>query len=123
MKITSKTHPVLFRNIKRLNKNTNQLTFQELTNDKYYHNTKGWIKTGLKDQEYNELCELIVDGIIGGRKKEYITNRLRWRNTHHWTLERIFFNSYDNYKTIYISYCAGQDMTWEMNKLRQHLYN
>lgn len=98
----------------------NQLSAQDLLNENMYLKTTGWSKVKLTDKFKEDLVEKIVE-IAGGQHNTKRTTRmvLNHRKPQHWALDRIFIEKYG--KRVVMSYCAGQDYTYEMAQLRKHL--
>lgn len=99
-----------------------QITAQELLNGRMYLNGSGWtdieLSNTLKEQVANEVSEL-----LGGRNntKAQVKRALLHRRPQHWGLERVILEKYG--KEPFLSYCAGQDYTWETNNIRTYLKN
>jgi hypothetical protein len=91
-----------------------QLSVQQLLNNRVHLKNKGWTAIKLTEELTTEIIERTVE-ILGGHYKTRSTveKALKYREPQHWTLERMFINSYGNGAKI--SYCAGQDYTSEMN--------
>lgn len=72
-----------------------------------------------------ELREQVVDKLtdsIGGRgdTPNRVRRSLAWERPQHWGLERFLLVKYGD-RPAYLSYCAGQDQTWEMREIRNYL--
>tara|TARA_R110002020_G_scaffold328142_1_gene544061 strand:+ start:728 stop:1093 length:366 start_codon:yes stop_codon:yes gene_type:complete len=98
-----------------------QVSAQELLNGRMYLKTTGWSKVNLTEEFRNQLCDMLTIQ-IGGRHatKEIVERCLRFRSPQHWALGRFFLSKYKK-SNARISYCAGQDATWEMKQLRNYL--
>lgn len=101
-----------------------QLSAQEIINKRVRIGGR-WTEVEFTIEFYNNVIPLIV-GVIGGQKKskERIESALRFSKPQHWALGRIFFTEYKNkvgVKSIYCSYCAGQDGQFELSLLRKYL--
>lgn len=117
----STTTALHFTTLDQVHAVTRQTSAQELLNGRINHTTEGWIDCTISP----ELHELIADqvcAIIGGRKD---TRARAWRclmheRPQHWALSRMFVEKYGEAPAS-ISYCAGQDYTYEMGQLRKYL--
>tara|TARA_R110000782_G_scaffold145379_1_gene238115 strand:+ start:390 stop:791 length:402 start_codon:yes stop_codon:yes gene_type:complete len=98
-----------------------QTSAQNLLNERIHLKTTGWTKVKLTPEFKQELCEMLANQIGGQWKsKNIVENCLKFRNPQHWALDRFFLSKY-NKGNARISYCAGQDATWEMRQLRNEL--
>lgn len=106
--------------IKGLVKTTIQLTAQEILNGRYHHNKRGWVKTNLREKEFEKAVEMIAFA-LGGRKQNQLRAVLsRVSPPQHWGLSRILFVTRSG--KLIAEYCAGQDFSWETNEIRKALY-
>lgn len=98
-----------------------QVTAQELLNDRLYIDGKGWSEVKLTPEFRVNLVNNILD-ILGGRTntRQQMERRLMFEKPQHWGLGRILLSNYNN-KGARLSYCAGQDMTWELREIRNAL--
>jgi len=98
-----------------------QVSAQELLNGQMYLKDKGWDDIRLKPELKEEICRQLTE-TIGGHKrtKEIVFSTLMHERPQHWALERFFVVQYGK-KPARLTYCAGQDMTWEMKQLREYL--
>lgn len=98
-----------------------QTSAQELLNGRMYLKTTGWTEVKLTDEFRRQLCDMLTHQIGGiHRTKEIVERCLLFRSPQHWALGRFFLSKY-NKSGARISYCAGQDATWEMRELRNYL--
>ena len=104
-----------------------QLNAQDLIRGQIYIKPKGWTKIKLSHECRLELANHI-SSILGGRNntKIRVFNNILYNSPVHWGLERIIINRRTNQqdkrkKTLHVSYCAGQDYTWETNEIRTAL--
>ena len=100
-----------------------QTSAQDLLNERIHLKTTGWSKVRLTEKFKEELCEMLSEK-IGGQfnTRQTVEKCLKFRNPQHWALDRFFLSKYKK-SDARISYCAGQDATWEMRELRKHLKN
>lgn len=99
---------------------SHQVTAQELLNGRS-HIFGEWQSIEIT----NDLREEIIDKIVetaGGRSrtKNYCRYCLRNERPQHWAIDRFLLSKYGE-NPARLSYCAGQDMTWEMQNLRKYL--
>ena len=98
------------------------ITLKDVRNGRAQHQEKGYSKCNivLTTAEVEKLVS-----IIGGQKKtqQIIYNRLNNLNSirSFGLLERFMFDVTEYYPNGYWSYCAGQDMTYEMKIVRDLL--
>lgn len=99
---------------------THQVTAQEVLNRRSYVFGE-WQEISITDDLKNEIIEEIVQ-TAGGRNATKNSARycLRYERPRHWALDRFLLSKYGE-NTARFSYCAGQDMTWEMSNLRKYL--
>ena len=98
-----------------------QVSAQNLLNERIHLKTTGWSKIKLTEEFRNELCEMLADQIGGHyNTKQTVEKCLKFRKPQHWALDRFFLSKYQK-SDARISYCAGQDATWEMRQLRDYL--
>ena len=106
------------RTLQQLVETTTQLTADEILNNRYHNNKIGWTETRLSFDEKQKALDMIA-AKIGGRKPGQIRRALD-RRPNHWAIKRFIFAIYN--EKLMCSYCAGQDMSWEMADLRKYLY-
>ena len=98
-----------------------QTSAQDLLNERLYLKTTGWSRVQLTEEFKRQLCDMLTQQIGGiHRTKETVERCLLFRSPQHWALGRFFLSKY-NKSNARISYCAGQDATWEMRELRNYL--
>ena len=98
-----------------------QTSAQHLLNGRMYLKTTGWSKVNLTDDFKRQLCDMLTIQIGGiHATKQTVERCLLFRSPQHWALDRFFLSKY-NKSNARISYCAGQDATWEMRDLRNYL--
>lgn len=108
-----------FKTLEQIKKfEVQQVTAQQLLNGRMYLKNKGWNNIKLTD----ELKEVIINSIVeilGGQRKtkEIIYRKLHNEKPQHWGLDRIFISQYKKHPAR-LSYCAGQDYTWEVREIR-----
>ncbi len=99
-----------------------QVNARELLNGRMYLNGLGWsdieLSPKLKEQVASDVSEL-----LGGRSntKAQVMRTLLHRRPQHWGLGRVILENYSG--TPFLSYCAGQDYSWETNQIRTYLKN
>lgn len=96
-----------------------QVTGQELLNGRT-HICGQWQVINLSDELREQVISKIAE-TAGGRQatKVKVYNALRYGRPQHWALSRFLLVKYSN--PAHFSYCAGQDMTYEMRDLRNSL--
>ena len=104
-----------YKTLKGLNAQTTQLTFQEILNGRFYHINSHWVPFKVEEKE-NAINQVVSS--IGGRYSHKIKSVLTYQKPQHWALGRFIYSK----RSDQFQYCAGQDMTWEMNELRKYLY-
>lgn len=99
-----------------------EVNAQELLNGRMYLNDLGWTDIELSDS-LKEKVASDVSEVLGGRSatKAQVKRSLLHRRPQHWGLERVILENYAG--EPFLSYCAGQDYTWETNKIRTYLKN
>lgn len=104
-----------------------QLNMQMLINRRLYTKQKNWFSVKLSENCLLEVANH-VSTILGGRSttKTKVFNSVYYGRPQHWGLERIIVSRRKDdkdkrRKKIYISYCAGQDHTWELNTIRNDI--
>jgi predicted RNA methylase len=97
-----------------------QVTAQEVLNSRTYINGQ-WQEVVFTDEVRQEVIDKLVQ-TIGGHQATKVTVRrsLEYRRPQHWAIARFLLSKYGD-KDAHFSYCAGQDMTWEMRKVREYL--
>jgi len=73
----------------------------------------------------NDLREEVINTVVeaaGGRARTKNDTRYCLRNERpqHWAIDRFLLSKYGD-SPARLSYCAGQDQTWEMKNLRNYL--
>ena len=100
---------------------SHQITGQELFNQRTYIDGKGWTAIKLT-YEFKQWLANEIAIRLGGRYNTINDVRRALMGVHppqHWGLQRFLVADYG--KGAYISYCAGQDQTWESNQIRKYL--
>lgn len=99
----------------------NQVTGQELINRRLYLKDGGWQTIELSENLADTLAR-DISNILGGRiaTKKAVYNTLVYSKPQHWGLSRILLEQYGD-SPARLSYCAGQDYTWECNAIRSKL--
>ena len=118
---TSTNNALHFTTLEDVHAVTRQTSAQELLNGCICHKEHGWTGCTISP----ELHELIADQVselAGGRKdtKARVWRCLMHERPQHWALGRMFVEKYGEGPAL-ISYCAGQDYTYEMGQLRRYL--
>jgi hypothetical protein len=100
----------------------NQLTIQDLLNNRIYLKGKGWTNVKLTDELKEQIIDKVTE-ILGGwhSTRSTVRKSLQYREPQHWTLRRMFVNNYGNGAKI--SYCAGQCYTTELAEGRKYIKN
>ena len=98
-----------------------QVTVQQLLNGRMYLKGKGWSDVRLTDDLKKSICDDVSE-LLGGRgkTKSNVFTSLMYNNIQHWGLDRIFLEKYGKSEPRFV-YCAGQDMTYELNQIRTAL--
>lgn len=96
-----------------------QTSIYNVLNNKAYTTGNGWSEVMFSKEVKDMLLALTVK-VIGGNKPMSVRRFLANGTYRHYTLERMFIECYDN--IISVSYCAGQDHTYELNDLRRFIY-
>lgn len=106
-----------------LNATDHQINAQELLNERMYLNGMGWTDVELSPELKERIVFEIAD-LLGGRysTRQDVIRSLKRNHPQHWGLERILVEKYGDSAPV-LSYCAGQDYTWETNKIRTYLKN
>ena len=99
---------------------THQVTAQELLNGRT-HVRGEWQAITLTDELREQIISKVAE-TAGGRErtKVRVYNRLRFERPQHWAIARFLLSKYGD-SPAHLSYCAGQDQTWEMKALREYL--
>ena len=98
----------------------NQVTAQMLLNNRMYLKN-GWAKIKLTPEFKETLINDLVSKIGGhAHTKEAIYNTFKNSTPQHWAIDRMIISKYGK-NPARLTYCAGQDMTWEMRQLRNEL--
>lgn len=97
---------------------THQVTVQELINKRTRLTKNGWQQIKLGAELLNELPGIVAE-ILGGHgvTQNRIADKVRYSRPQHWGLDRILLSQYGK-RPARFSYCAGQDMPWELNCIR-----
>lgn len=99
---------------------SSQVTAQEILNGRT-HILGEWQDVKFSEELKEEVISKIVESAGGQEKtKSQMFYSLRNERPQHWALARFLLVKYED-RPAYISYCAGQDMTWEMKELRKKL--
>ena len=101
-----------------------QVTAQELLNGRTYLDVNGWTEIKISEKLKETIISTIAENAGGRENTKIKTYRtLRMERPQHWAIERFLLSRYPQVKNgnAYLSYCAGQDQTWEMRELRKHL--
>tara|TARA_R110000868_G_scaffold96843_4_gene266317 strand:- start:1266 stop:1628 length:363 start_codon:yes stop_codon:yes gene_type:complete len=97
-----------------------QINAQEIFNGRA-HVFGQWQEITVSDALRNEVVEHVASSANArGNNKFRVLRCLRNERPQHWTLERFFLDKYGD-RPARLSYCAGQDMTYEMAQLRKKL--
>lgn len=99
-----------------------QVTGQELLNERTYIEGIGWTEISIPLEFRREIARNISE-MLGGRQwtKDQVYRVLLGQRPQHWGLSRFLLSNYG--KGPRLSYCAGQDQTWESNAIRTYLKN
>ena len=106
-----------YKTLKGLNAQTTQLTYREIMTGRFHHLQTGWGKFKLDEAEKEKALDQVVAS-IGGRYPNKVRSVLKYQIPRHWALDRFIYSKHSHR----FMYYAGQDMTWEMNDLRNYLY-
>jgi hypothetical protein len=97
-----------------------QINAQEILNGRA-HILGQWQSITLSNKLRDEVVESVASSVNArGENKFRVLRCLRNEHPQHWALERFFLDKYGD-RPARLSYCAGQDMTWEMAQLRKKL--
>ena len=97
----------------------NQTSIYNVLNNRAYIKGIGHTKVMFSKEIKDILFKLTVD-VIGGRNSQKVRRFLANGQHKHYTLERIFIESYNG--NISVNYCAGQDYISELSNLRKFIY-
>ena len=99
---------------------SHQVTGQEILNERSHVFGK-WQEIAISDELREQVINRIVDQ-SGGRHttKAQVYRTLRNGRPQHWAIRRFLLSKYGD-SHAHLSYCAGQDMTYEMRALRNEL--
>jgi hypothetical protein len=112
-----------YDNLLDLIKDTNnqQLTAQNIINERVYFNSIGWGNVELTHEVKEGAVNMIVS-VIGGQLKSQIhfKNLMMNRKPQHWGFERIVFEIRirDEKETVVCSYIPGQSEESELQMMR-----
>lgn len=97
-----------------------QVTGQEILNGRSRVFDQ-WQEIAISEELREQVINRIVDQ-SGGRHttKAAVYRTLRNGRPQHWALSRFLLSKYGD-RPAHLSYCAGQDMTYEMKQLRNDL--
>ena len=97
-----------------------QVTGGELLNRRT-HICGQWQAINLSDELREKVISTIAETIGGhAKRKNRVYSVLRYGRPKHWTLDRFLLSKYGD-SPARLSYCAGQDQTWEMRDAREQL--
>ena len=97
----------------------NQTSIYNVLNNRMYVTGTGHTQVMFNRELKNMILKLACS-VIGGNKQLSVRRFLAIGTYRHYTLERMFIESYDN--KISVSYCAGQDHRAELQDLRNFIY-
>lgn len=98
-----------------------QVTAQEVLNGRTSLKVGSYQEVNFAPELREEVIQKIVE-TLGGRERTKVSiySRLRNERPQHWGLARFLLVKYGD-KPAYFSYCAGQDMPFEMKQIREAL--
>lgn len=99
-----------------------QLTVQSLLNGNIYHKDRGWISVNICQDLRNQIADTISE-MLGGHGETRHRINMKLRDPHppqHWGLDRMLLVKYGK-DPVRISYCVGQEQTWELREIRKSL--
>lgn len=98
-----------------------QVTAQEVINGRTMIAGEGWQAVAFTPDFKDQFCKDISES-LGGFKvtQQRIYSVLKYSRPQHWGLQRFLLAKYDE-SPAYFSYCAGQDMPYELKMIRAAL--
>lgn len=104
-----------------------QVTAQQILNGRIHLKSipsskfSGWSEIQITPELREEVISRVVES-AGGREKTKMRmySRMRYDRPQHWAIDRFLLQKYGD-KPAFLSYCAGQDQTYEMKQLREYL--
>lgn len=114
------------KSLKRIIKNSSQISLYTLLSGRRYDNKKGWVKMRQNKDLMSYVADLVTDTIGGGRDtKESIKDNILFYPSYllknSWMTERIIFSISRHDGSVRCQYVAGKDYGAEIRRVRKHL--